>query len=223
MTIWKGGGVPRDKVLVGVLGAESSTRPGTYSFVGYGGGPNECYHVSDAILLTPDGSLSGSGSHFKPMDGSVCVALAGPGGSVWIVGFYLPPRFDESGQTAPVIGDASDEAGPLNNVAGDKVLRSDGDAALMLKRGGSVVVQGGPGATTAWLKQNNTISTRAQNLNEQADGARRIRGRIKVGKTDPETIAVDQFTDQVGPTATRVQIRHGHLEGSARRELTVSQ
>src|SRR6266508_3442336 len=116
-----------------------------YSFVGYGGGPNECYHVSDAIVLTPDGSLSGSGSHFKPMEGSVCVALAGPGGSVWIVGFYLPPRFDESGQTAPVIGDASDEAGPLNNVAGDKVLRSDGDAALMLKRGGSVVVQGGPG------------------------------------------------------------------------------
>jgi hypothetical protein len=223
MSIWKGGGVPRDKVLVGVLGAESSTRPGTYGFVGYGSGPNECYQVADAILLTPDGSLSGSGAHFKPAEGSLCVALAGPGGSVWIVGFHLPPRFDQTGQAAPVIGDAADEAGPLNAVAGDKVLRSDGDAALLLKRGGSALVQGGPGATTTWLKQSNTVSTRAQNINEHADGARRVRGRIKVGKTDPETLAVDQFTDQVGPSATRVQLRHGHLDGSARRELTLSQ
>lgn len=223
MTIWKGAGIPRDKVLVGVLGPESSTRPGTYGFSGYGSGPNECYQVADAIVLTPDGSLSGSGSHFKPAEGSLCVALAGPGGSVWIVGFHLPPRFDQSGQVAPVIGDAGDQAGPLNNVAGDKVLRTDGDAALLLKRGGSAMVQGGPGAMTNWLKQTNTVSTRAQNVSEQADGARRVRGRIKLGKTDPETRAVDQFFDQVGPSATRVQLRHGHLEGSARRELTVSE
>lgn len=222
MTLWKGGGVLRDKVLVGVLGPESSTRPGTYGFVGYGGGPNECYQVADAIVLTPDGALSGSGAHFKPAAGSLCVALAGPGGSIWIVGFYLPPQIDPTGQTTAVIGDAGDAAGPLNNVAGDKLLRSDGDAALLLKRGGSAMVQGGPGATTSWLKQTNTVSTRAQNVSEQADGARRARGRIQVGKTNPETMAVDQFFDQVGPSATRVQLRHGHLEGSARRELTVS-
>lgn len=223
MTIWKGGGVPRDKILVGVLGPESSTRPGTYGFVGYGSGPNECYQVADAIILTPDGALSGSGTYVKPSEGSLCVALAGPGGSIWIVGFYLPPRFDQSGQNAPVIGDAGDDTGPLNNVAGDKLLRTDGGAALLLKRGGSAMVQGGPGATTTWLKLTNTVSTRAQNVSEQVDGARRLRGRIQIGKTAPETLAVDQFYDQVGPSSTRVQLKHGHVDDSVRRELTVSQ
>jgi hypothetical protein len=222
MALWKGGVLRCDKVLVGVLGPENPTRPGLYGFRGYGSGPNECYEVNDAIVLTPDGALSGSGTHFKPLEGSTCVALVGPGGSVWIVGFHLPPQFDEAGGQMPTIGDASDSYGPLNNAAGDKLFRSEGDAALMLKRGGSAIVQGGPGATTAWLKDTNTVSTRAQNLNEQADGARRARGRVQVGKTAPETMAVDDFVDQVGPSATRVRLRHGHLDGNGRRELTVS-
>src|SRR5579859_2513023 len=222
MSIWLGKGLPSDKVLVGVLGSENSARPGLYTFRGFGSGANECYEVNDAIVLTADASLSGSGSHFKPMEGSPCVALLGPGGSVWIVGFHLPPRFDQEGEEAPTIGEAGDAAGPLNNVAGDKVLRTDGDAALLLKRGGSALVQGGSGATTMWLKETNTVSTRAQNLNEQADGARRARGRIQVGKTAPETLATDEFFDQVGPSATRVRLRHGHVDAKVRRELTVS-
>ena len=222
MTLWKGRGVPCDKVLVGVLGPENSARPGLYGFRGYGSGTNECYEVNDAVLLTPDGSLSGSGSHFKPVEGSPCVALVGPGGSFWIVGFHLPPRFDQAGEQPPTIGDAEDAAGQLNNVAGDKVLRSDGGAAVILKRGGSAVVQGGTGATTTWLKETNTVSTRSQNLNEQADGYRRARGRIQIGKTAPETIAVDEFFDQVGPSATRIRIRHGRLDPNGRRELTIS-
>lgn len=222
MTLWKGRGLPSDKVLVGVIGQESATRPGLYGFKGYGSGPNECYEVADAIVLTADASLSGSGSHFKPTEGSPCVALVGPGGSVWIVGFHLPPKYDEAGGAAPTIGDAGDSAGPLNNVAGDKVLRSDGDAALLLKRGGSSVIQGGPGATTSWLKETNTISSRSQNLREQADGFQRSRGRIQVGKIAPETIAIDDHFDQVGASATRVRVRHGKLNRNARREITVS-
>jgi hypothetical protein len=221
--LWKGGKLPSDKILVGVLGPESSARPGLYGFRGYGSGPNECYEVQDAVVLTPDASLSGAGSHFKPVEGAPCVALVGPGGSVWIVGFHLPPRFDQTGDAPPAIGDAQDAAGPLNNVAGDKVLRSEGDAALLLKRGGSAVVQGGPGATTMWLKETNSVSTRAQNLYDQADGYRAARGRVEVGKTAPETIAVEECFDQVGPSATRVRVRQGRLDSSARRELTVSQ
>ncbi len=222
MTLWKGGRLPCDKVLVGVLGQENPARPGLYGFKGYGSGPNECYEVTDAIVLTADASLSGSGSHFKPTEGSPCVALVGPGGSVWIVGFHLPPKFDQAGGQAPTIGDAGDSAGPLNNVAGDKVLRSDGDAALILKRGGSSVVQGGPGATTSWLKETNTISSRAQNVREQADGFQRSRGRIQIGKLAPETIAIDDHFDQVGPSSTRVRVRHGRVDANVRREITVS-
>lgn len=222
MTLWRGGRLLADKVLVGVLGAENPTRPGLYGFKGFGSQPSECYEVNDAIVLTPDGALSGSGAHCKPIEGAPCVALVGPGGSVWIAGFHLPPKFDQEGESAPSVGDAEDSAGPLNHVAGDKVLRSDGDAALLLKRGGSAMVQGGPGVTTAWLKETNTVSTRAQNLNEQADGCRRARGRIKVGKTDPETLAVDEYVDQVGSKATRVSVRHGHLDADGRRELTIA-
>jgi hypothetical protein len=73
-----------------------------------------------------------------------------------------------------------------------------------------------------WLKETNTVSTRAQNVNEQADGYRRARGRIQVGKTAPETLAVDEYFDQVGPSATRIRVRHGRLDGHGRRELTIS-
>ena len=220
--MWKGARITVDKVYVGVLGEENSKRPGLYRFQGYGSAPNDCIAIDDAMLLTPDGDIDGNGLHSKPAAGSPCLAITAAGGSAWILGFFRPPVVDSESDKPPTLGDAGDASGPLNYVAGDKLMRTSGGAQILWKRGGSLIAQGGDGVQIQWLKDTNTLSQLAQNMNAMADGYKAVRGRVKVGKTDPETVSIEEFCDKTGSAATRVRVSQGHVTADVRRQLTIS-
>ncbi len=225
-------------VLVGTIGEENPTKPGLYYFSAYGtgrDGEHECYVIDDATLCSQDASIDDSGDHSKPTPGSKAVAVTGPGGEVLLIGFARMPKVNVNAD-APTLGDTSwpcaedtkDQSKPgqaINLIPGDKVRRTKGGSALIQKQGGTTIIQGGAGVQTQWLKDQNTLSSSAQNMNNQADGFKSIRGRVKPNKPDPETLAVEDFYRSVDTSSTRVRIRHGALDSkdsSKLRELTIT-
>lgn len=203
-----------NRVLVGVLRGE--TKPGLYRFEGQGS--EGVYSVDDAHLLTPDGDLQDGGSHGRPRNPSGCVAITGPGGSVWVIGFTRVPRFDEDSDDAPAVGDVDDNAAD-----GDKVISTAGGAKLLLKAGGAAVLEGGGLASVTLNPIENRLSLVSSNTSEAADGFVAGRGRVDPGSTSPETVHVDEFWDTLGPAYNRVRIKHGSVGGGVQRELTVAQ
>lgn len=213
--IWYGRGLclPPNEVLYGIVRGE--TKPGLYRFEFESGSGHRV--VDDAHLLCPDSDFSGNGDYRKPRNPSPAVGVSGPGGSVWIIGFIRPPRFDDSKNDAPAVGNADD-----NQVGGDWVRSTAGGARIMLKHGGAVVLEGGPLASLSLNPVNGTIAQRSQNLTVATDGFAQSRGRVEPGSTKPATVTTDEFYSQVGPAATRIRLRHGSIGSDIARELTVA-
>lgn len=208
-----GAGQPRGRILFGRIGEENPSHPGVYKFTSTDG-----FAVNDALCLSPDADPKGSGEATKPRPGSYCVALmTSDGCQCFIVGFMTPPTFNEESEDAPEVGNADD-----NNSPGDKVYRTSGGAVLILKRGGAVIIEGGPGTGVIMNPLNNTMTLRAANFTHIADGYQATRGRKEIGKTSPLTVHREQFLHQTGPKADRVSLQHGSLEKNARRQLELA-
>lgn len=177
------------------------------------------YIINDAHLLSADSDIGGAGDVIKPRAGSPCVALMSTNGAgCFIVGFHRPPEFDETKDEDPKIPSPATSVSP-----GDKVYGTAGGAALVLKRGGSLFVEAGPGVSIVCNPQNNQMTLRSSNYKVVADGHSSTRGRQEVGKTEPETVHRDDFLDMAGGSHYRLRIDHGNLEGGAKRRLELAQ
>ena len=207
------GGIPANRVYVGVLRKE--TQPGLYHFEGIGTDGPIC--VDDAHLLCPDSGMDGGGSHARPKDPSTAVAVSGRGGAIFIVGFNRPATWSEQSDDAPTVGVVED-----NNAPGDKSFSTKHGARLLLKEGGAVVIEAGPGTSITLNPINNQCSMLSANMASAADGYLSSHGRVTPGSTDPETTHIEDMYDQVGTSYSRVRLRHGTISDSTRRELTVA-
>lgn len=174
--------------------------------------------MNDAHVLSPDADIEGGGETTKPRPGSPCLALmTSDGAQCFVIGFHRTATIDEESDEIPSVGNPED-----NKSAGDKVYQTSGGARLTLKRGGSVIIEGGPGANIVFNPLNNRVSLRAANFGVIADGHRLFRGRKEIGKISPETIHEEDFQHQVGPTFDRFSVRHGSVGGDGRRELSLT-
>ncbi len=217
-SFWQGGGqVTAGRILFGRLGEESATHPGVYAFLS-----NTGFRFPDAHILSSDADVSGAGENTRPRAGSYCVAvITNDGAQCFIVGFMRLPTVDETKDEAPSVGNPED-----NNSAGDKVYRTAGDATLVLKRGGAVIIEGGAGTGVILNPLNNAMTLRASNFTQIADGFSATRGRFQPGKIDPRTYHEEVFQDQVGPTYDQLALTHGTLGTTAigteaRRQFTI--
>jgi hypothetical protein len=210
---WQGHKLPSGEIHFGRLGEENPKHPGTYRFSTSTG-----ISVNDAHILSPDADSGGNGQNSKPTAGSYGVAvMTTDGAQCFVIGFHHPPKFDDNSDVAPEVGNPDD-----NNSGGDKVWRTAGDASFILKRGGAVIIEGGAGTGVILNPLNNTMTLRASNFSQIADGYRASRGRKEIGKTKPSTVHEDEFLHQVGPSFQRMRVRHGDLDGNARRELELA-
>ena len=139
-------------------------------------------------------------------------AFTTDGAQCFIIGFHRAPRFNEDNDDPPVVGNVDD-----NTISGDKVFQTSGGAKIMLKRGGSVVVEAGPGAGIIMNPLNNRMSMRSTNLQIIADGFRSQHGRSEPGSTEPRTIHLQEFLDQVGPAFDRWRTTAGSVSDKIRR------
>ena len=212
-SLWHG--LPRavNQVYVGLLRHE--TKPGLYHFDGIG--MNGAIAVDDVQLLHPDADLEGTGIQSSPSNPSACVVVGGPGGAFFAIGFTRAPSFDDESDTPPELGHTE-----ANAVAGDKSFTTTGGASLLLKAGGGTVLESGGSASLLLNKLNGQYSLVSSNMAETADGYVAGFGRVTPGATDPETRAVVEYRDQTGPSYMRVRIKHGTMDGNAKREITVS-
>jgi hypothetical protein len=142
--------------------------------------------------------------------------MTSDGAQCFIVGFARVPSFDEDKDEPPEVGNPDD-----NNSAGDKVYKTSGGAKLILKRGGAVMIEGGAGTGVILNPLNNTMTLRATNFAQIADGYQARRGRKEIGKTAPATLHEEKFLHQVGPVYDRIVVRHGSGDGEDRRQITI--
>lgn len=212
-SFWQGGGLPRGQIMFGRLGEENPRQPGTFSFTSSTG-----LSVKDAHILTPDADLAGNGQASKPAAGSLCVAVMdSDGAGCFVIGFQTPIKFDEDKDDPPTVGVPED-----NGTSGDKVFRTSGGATMILKRGGSVIIEGGGGTGAILNPVNNTLTLRSQNYTNIADGCRETRGRTEIGKTKPSTTHRSEYLHQVGPKFDRVRVSYGDLDDAARVQLEIA-
>jgi hypothetical protein len=211
---WGGAGTPQGAILYGCVQEENADHPGTYRFCS-----TEGYNVNDAHVLSPDADISGGGETTKPRPGSPCVALMSSNGAqCFIIGFHRAPVVDEESDDPPEVGNPDD-----NVSAGDKVYKTAGGATLVLKRGGALFVEAGPGVSIVCNPQNNRMSLRSAHYKVIADGYISTRGRQEIGKTEPETFHREEFLDQAGGPHDRFRVDHGNLDSDARRQLELAE
>jgi hypothetical protein len=204
---------PQGQILFGRLGEENPKHPGTYQFSSSTG-----LVVNDAHITTPDADTDGNGENTRPRAGAYCLAvMTTDGAGCYVIGFLNQPKFDENKGGTPVVGNPDD-----NNSSGDKSYKTAGGASFILKRGGAVVIEGGPGVGVILNPLNNTMTLRAANVRQIADGYQAIRGRQDLGTTNPATIHGEDFLHQVGPVFDRFRVSHGSLDGGARRKLELA-
>lgn len=212
---WKGHGLPKGQILFGVIGAENTTkgREGTYRFSSSCG-----IVVPDAHILSADADIKGGGDHARPRPGSTCVAVMTTNGAqCFVIGFSRSPTVDDESDDPPTVGTPDD-----SDTSGDKVYKTAGGASFILKRGGAVIIEGGPGTGVILNPLNNQMSLRSANFRQNADGYLAKRGRVSPGSTEAPTTHEEAFLHQVGSTYDRIKIRHGTLDGGARRELEIA-
>lgn len=211
---WDGEGTPKGQILYGVIGEEQAGKAGTYRFSSTCG-----IVVNDAHLLSPDADIDGAGESTKPRPGSPCVALMSTNGAgCFICGFHKAPDFDEDSDEPPVVGNPDD-----NVSAGDKVYKTAGGATLVLKRGGSLFVEAGPGVSIVCNPQNNRMSLRSANYKVIADGYSATMGRFEIGNTEPETKHTETFRTMAGGPHDEVVISHGWHADDKRKLLELSE
>jgi hypothetical protein len=211
--------LPRNKVLIGSIGEEHPNTPGVYNFVSTDG------FSPEVEILSPDADNEGGGQFSKPAPGSMCIVVTtNDGANAYVVGFARVAKYEEDSDEAAKTSDPESEE---NIVAGDKVWRvgdvSKPRAQIVLKSGGALLLESGAAVGISLNSLNNTMSLRSMNMTQLADGYRGSFGRKEIGKTDPETVAEENFYDKVGPSSVRVKLRYGDLDGDAKRELTVSE
>ena len=214
-SFWKGSGLPRGQILFGVIGEENTRkgREGTYRFSSSCG-----IVVNDAHVLSPDADIKGGGEHTRPRAGSTCVAVMTTNGAqCYIVGFSRSPTVDDESDDPPSVGSPED-----SDTSGDKTYKTSGGASFILKRGGAVIVEGGPGVGVVLNPLNNQMSLRSSNFRQNADGYLARRGRAAPGSTDAPTTHEEVFLHQVGASYDRIRLRHGTVEGDIRRELELA-
>lgn len=210
---WKGSGLPSGRILFGVVGEENPNHPGVYRFSSTDG-----IVVNDAHLLFPDADNEGGGEYSRPRAGSTCVAvMTSNGAQCFIIGFCRPPSFDEDSDDPPVVGSVDD-----SDTSGDKVYRTAGDAALILKRGGAVILEGGVGTGLILNPINNQVSMRSTNFLHSADGYLAEHGRVDPGTVRPATVSEENYLHQVGPSYDRVTVKNGTVDGTVRRQLEIA-
>jgi hypothetical protein len=199
--------------MYGTVGEECSDCPGVYNF------SSSCGRTPKAQILSPDVDTLGRGKVTKPRPGSTAVAIMSSNGSeCFIVGFHRVAQFDEDKDEKPSVGNAEDNHSP-----GDKVEETKGGARMLLRDGGAVLIEGGPGTNISLNPVNNRMTLRSTNLGMVADGYRTSRGRHpETPKTSPETIHEEEFLHQVGPSFDRFRVRHGDLGDNKRRELSLA-
>jgi len=209
---WKGQGQPSGKILYGTVGEECSDCPGVYHF------QSSCGLTPRVQVLSPDVDTLGAGKVVKPRAGSTAVAvMTSEGAECFIIGFQRVPQFDEDKDEKPAVGNADDNHSP-----GDKVEETAGGARMILRSGGAVLIEGGPGVNISLNPSNNRMTLRSTNLGLVADGYRLFRGRQNIGETKPEAVHEEEFLHQVGPSFDRFSVRHGNLENNGRRELSLA-
>jgi len=212
---WKGAGLPLGQILFGVIGEENTKpgREGTYRFSSSCG-----IVVQDAHVLSPDADIKGGGEHTKPRAGSTSVAVMTTNGAqCFIIGFSRSPTVDEESDDPPSVGAPED-----SDTSGDKTYKTAGGASFILKRGGAVIIEGGAGTGVILNPLNNQMSLRSSNFRQNADGYLSKRGRVSPGATDAPTTHEETFLHQVGSTYDRFRIRHGTIDGEARRQLELA-
>lgn len=210
---WHGANLPRGEIHYGRIGEENPKHPGTYRFSSSTG-----LVVNDAHILSSDADVDGNGENTKPRAGSMGIAImTTDGAQCFIIGFHHPPKFDDNSDDPPQVGNDGD-----NNSAGDKVTKTSGGATVALKRGGAVLIEGGPGTGIIMNPLNATMTLRASNFSHVIDGYQASRGRTEPGKTNPSTTHREDFLHQVGATFDRFRIRHGDLPSDARRQLELA-
>jgi len=216
---WHGAGQPAGRILFGVIGEEIQSRDEPPKGLGIYRFSSTCgIVVNDAHVLTSDADHGGGGDHVRPRPGSTCVAVMTTNGAqCFIIGFSRSPAFDEESDEIPTVGNPDD-----SDIAGDKVYKTSGGATLLLKRGGAVIVEGGPGVGVIMNPLNNQLSLRSSNFRQNADGYLAKRGRQQPGSTDPETVHEETFLHQVGSTYDRTKLSHGNLDDDARRQLELA-
>ena len=171
-----------------------------------------------AYPLSSDLDKNGFGEVTKPRIGSMCViCTTTDGAQPFILGFHGPARFDDESDVAPTA-----DAAAANQTAGDKSYTTEGGGRLMMKRGGLVSFEGGPGASLMLNPVNNRATLRSANMGLAADGYRSSRGRKNVEGDSAETLEQSDYANQVGVSFDRVRLEHGQVDGSVRRRLTVA-
>jgi hypothetical protein len=211
--LWHGAGTPAGQILYGCIGEEQAGKPGVYNFCSTCG-----IVVNDAHILSPDADKEGGGESTKPRPGSPCVALMSTNGAAcFIVGFHRAPQVDEESDDIPEVGNPDDNAS-----AGDKVYKTSGGATLVLKRGGAVFVEAGPGVSIICNPQNNRMTMRSANYKIVADGYYATRGRLLIGNTEPETKHTERFLSMAGGDHDEVEMTHGFHADGKRKNLQIS-
>ena len=150
----------------------------------------------------------------------MCICIMPRNGSqAFVHGFLDPVKWDEDGESdEPEVTPQGDLAS-----AGDWVRHTSGGAKVMLRRGGLTIVEGGPGTSVLLSPVNNQMTLRSSNFSHIVNGYMARRGRKEPSKTDPETRHEEEYWNKVGGSYDRVKLRHGDLEKSARRELTITE
>jgi hypothetical protein len=143
--------------------------------------------------------------------------MTSDGAQCFVVGFSRSPTVDDESDSPPMVGSPDD-----SDISGDKVYKTAGGASFILKRGGAVIIEGGAGVGVIMNPLNNQMSLRSSNFRQNADGYLAKRGRVAPGSTEPATTHEESYLHQVGSTYDRMRIRHGTLDGDARRELELA-
>lgn len=212
--MWSGQTEASNLIAYGVLGEENGKRPGTYFFRSTTG-----IFVRDARILNSSSDNSGSGDFSKPVPGSTCVALfTSDGADCFIVGFSKPPAFNEDGDAEPAIDNPGD-----NTSSGDRVIKTSGGASFIMKRGGAVIIEGGPGTGVILNPVNNKMSLRSANFYQTANGFSAVRGRKEEGSTEPATLHSENYQNSLASPFERETVRHGEMDGGARKQFTLSE
>lgn len=212
--MWNGQSGVSNLISYGVLGEENPNRPGTYFFRSTTG-----IIVRDASILSSSADNAGAGDFSKPVPGSTCVALfTADGGDCFIVGFSKPPSFNEDEDE-----DAGIENPDDNTSAGDRVIKTSGGASFIMKRGGAVIVEGGPAASIILNPVNSKMTLRSNNFFQTVNGFKAVRGRKEEGSTEPATYHSEEYLNGLASPFDRERVAHGDLDDGARRQFVLEE
>lgn len=197
-----------------MIGEENPDHPGIYRFSSTDG-----YDTKHAHILSQDVDIADAGEINEPRPGTPCVAvMSSDGAQCFVIGFHRPPKFDDQSDDPPDVGKPEDNA-----IAGDKVYKTAGGATLIMKRGGAMIMEAGPGTSIIMNPLNNKMSIRSKNFAHSVDGHVVQAGRKEIGSTEPATVYRADYQQQVGPTFDRWRQEIGDVGDGIRHRIELSE